>query len=568
MDDAISPLRRVALRALRAELISELDLAALASPRDGFITGQQIRFTLDQSGIDSLRIFARAISLANRCRGDRWWCLALQGYAQFRTGHLLQADSAFVLTMQQVPDSLKCGWNDVSVLFDGANVRATDTIHAEKKYKALSCSAREAVNERFWWMSSPMWSSEGNERRVEHFARKVALILHSSLTRDETINWRPQDGGDAASQMILRYGWPTYMYMTSPKEDNDNKLGFQLRFRRGPEGPYTTFEYSFGRPHVVPNWNAIEHPLAAVRTDWTLGSDRAWPGVDDVYKIPRWWPTEHMRRTRPIFEMADPQMAWLRREDRILLGTATDLKSVSIPIQSGFQLTTNDSLSTALVASTAPTDFRVKRSDVRVKNGRLAMRTAITDAPALLSLEATVNNAAPFDLRTRFAVTPPRLLSANSNSSKSISDPILLDEQSVVGSELTMNPDSAMALMAATSIIRRGGKISLYWETYGFSPSDSVATVVHIERTTNPNPIKRLALMLNIGNDVNTPVKISWKGLATENGRVVEMNSRVPIIAHAITLDAATLPTGDYWLSVSTATKSSLAIGKTRIRIR
>ena len=93
----------------------------------------------------------------------------------------------------------RCEWTNIRLMLDK---------DGRSSYDHINCEGRVATNERIWWLSTPLFSDSVNDRRSEHFARKVMIRLHSALPWDERYDWRPHYGGEAVTEMLVRYGWP------------------------------------------------------------------------------------------------------------------------------------------------------------------------------------------------------------------------------------------------------------------------------------------------------------------------------------------------------------------------
>src|SRR6185295_690294 len=74
LDSAILAQFRPIVSGARAKLLAELAQDAAALPGDGWLTGQRVRFALDQGDMPAA---TRAVA---DCRADPWWCTALFGY--------------------------------------------------------------------------------------------------------------------------------------------------------------------------------------------------------------------------------------------------------------------------------------------------------------------------------------------------------------------------------------------------------------------------------------------------------------------------------------------------------
>jgi hypothetical protein len=105
--------------------------------------------------------------------------------------------------------------------------------------------------------------------------------------------------------------------------------------------------------------------------------------------------------------------------------------------------------------------------------------------------------------------------------------------------------------MVGTSLVSKAGKLGVYWETYGFAPSDSIEVAVWIERHTPQGLARRFGIALRIATDLNTPVAMGWQEPQTSGNRTMVPSGPVQIIGHSVVLDTSKLPPGNYWLDVA-----------------
>jgi hypothetical protein len=157
----------------RERLLQDLDEFARSAPDSDWIIGQRVNLALKNAQ------FARAIAVADSCRATPWWCSLLQGLARHRhtqgsgDAHLEAALADVPLGTSAWSGSPNPAWEDRGVHCEWNDV--TPLLEAEllAEYQDLSCDDREAFHDRFWWLTDPLWSVAGNERRSEHIARYV-----------------------------------------------------------------------------------------------------------------------------------------------------------------------------------------------------------------------------------------------------------------------------------------------------------------------------------------------------------------------------------------------------------
>lgn len=174
----------------RSALLETLDSLSKRSPRDGWITGQRIRYLLE-TGDDSA-----AIRVAAGCRASAWWCHALRGLAFHEAGEGAAADEAFARALAVMPEKDRCRWTDMTPLLDPSQ---------KKRYGKVGCGKNEEIAGRLWWLADPFLSVPGNDRKAEHFARHTMAKILEPARIVYGISW-----ANDIHEMIVRYGWARY----------------------------------------------------------------------------------------------------------------------------------------------------------------------------------------------------------------------------------------------------------------------------------------------------------------------------------------------------------------------
>ncbi len=558
IDGALEADARRRVAAKRQGLIADLAISVSELPPDPTLIGQLVRLEVDAGALDA------ALRDARGCRAIRWWCLALTGYVHHRRGEIAQADDAFAQSMRNMVLGGRCtSWSELGPLLDEAT---------RFEYARRPCLQRDSLNQVIWWLADPLWSVPGNDRRTEQFARRVTIALHSATGKDERYNWTPEGGGDALAEMVTRYGWPSYAYTGSgalrvnfgpPKAP---VYGYSLLYQPAPKtkpintpdlearrlgGLKTTYEYTVGRLHVIPEWSLISNPFGISNSDWSAYA----PGGDGDATL-TWWPQEHYAPLHPLVEISDQQTAFLRRQDETLYAYATNLGQTDLTRRMG------DSVDASLVASTGPDSISVIAERRVDAHDRLTFLAPLPGRPSLVSAEVKWDSAGRRGARARFGVTPAPPLSGMTRGETAISEPVLL----VVPPNVTALPadaDSAIALMRGSTTLSTGtSAIGVYWETYGFAARDPVEVTLSVQRQSG-NLLQRLGVVTGVAADPNALVTVSWK--EPQPGHTVHtLDGPVPIQMRSVALNIPTLAAGTYTLTVAVGTRGKSPVTSTR----
>lgn len=527
IDGALTLTRRWRVRELRRHLRLLLDSAAMQLPGDDRIAAQRVRFAIDDG--DQLG----AVKAAAACAHPEGYCGMLRGLVLFRAARIAQADSAFLDAIAQMPELERCAWNDISVLME---------LEQRRRYTSTPCAERAEFDARFWWLTDPLWLEPGNERRAEQYARKTLVTLLAPLGEDERQRWRPEKGGEAVAESLLRYGWPTQMwwngYLTDQGHDN-----WLLRTAGADTAqPYVVREYSRDRLHTVPSAAALQAPLQAKVTDWTLDGLRA-----DA----NWWPQEHYGRDlSAIVQLLPGQSGMLRRRSTTRFVLATDLDAALLTRRAG------DSVRATTFASRTASDLRsVGEFGARV--GRpLVVDAALAPGPVLLGVEipGDLRHAA---VRSRFSadIVPP--LSALAGS-QAVSQPLLIEPP--VDGIGALTAEAAVVRMYGSTTLARGRRIGVYWEGYGFAATDTLEIALALSREDKPGIFERVTGGFGLWGAEGGRADIRWTEVPGGGRTVVRLEGNVPVQMRSVALDLRRQRAGRYRLEVSMKTPGGIAV--------
>lgn len=180
----------------RARLIAKLSQLAERSRADTWITGQRVRYMVE-NGDDSAAVVA-----ARECWATKWWCGVLLGFALHAEGHYDLAESAFDSALAAMPRDVRCKWTDISLLLEDDRRDA---------YLKLPCEARDSLDRRYWALAQPSYVVRGNDRRTEHFSRVLLAELSKDAENAYGMRW-----GDDLRELLIRYGDPMWYATTWP----------------------------------------------------------------------------------------------------------------------------------------------------------------------------------------------------------------------------------------------------------------------------------------------------------------------------------------------------------------
>ena len=516
IDRGLTPLLRLKIRALRRPLRLLIDSAARQFPSDVRIAGQRLRFALDDADLEA------SVAAALDCDGDHAQCSLFHGLVLYNFGSVADADSAFMAAARMMAESERCAWTNIADLLEADTRRA---------YESMSCAERNELDTRLWWLADPLFIEPGNERRAEHFARKVLVRLRSALGDDERQHYRAAHGGDAIVETLVRYGWPSHLYWGGPMVDNGHN-GWLLQNGAASAQPYIVREYSRERLHVLPMKHALSSPLQATPDDWQLTA----PTDDD------WWPVEHYARDASrLVQLPEGQSVMLRRQSATRFVWAGNLDASTLTRAPG------DSVKAVLFQSRSATDL----AGVAAFGGQVS-KTLVIDAP-LLAGATLLGIEIPGDstraaARTRFGVEilPPL---ASLAGARALSVP-LLDQPSDDATN-ALDSDAATRHMFGSTTFAGIRRIGVYWEGYGFAATDTIDLELRLNREDRPGLIARAAGAIGLGGDDGTNVDIRWRE-APGSGRAIQRSEgSVPVQMRSIVLDVARLERGTYTLQLS-----------------
>lgn len=514
-----------------------LERAVDSLPDDVRLSGQRVRFALDAGA------FRDAWAVATSCTVERPECDLLRGLVLQRGGFAELADSLFRAATSRMSDEERCAWNDVRVLLDP---------ESRAHYGGMNCAERAAVEARLWWLTDPLYLEPGNERRAEHYARKVHVTLLESLGDDGRLHFLPMKGGEAVIETLVRYGWPSQYYWAGPWVDQAHSEWLipiprsMAPVRADTAGPYVVPEYTPDRLHTVPAFTALLSPFEAEPGHWELNP----PG--DAYD---WWPVEHYARDRSrIVQLPVGQSAVLRRRDAARFVWAGDLEPGLLARTRG------DTVVATFFEARAVGEVRNAGTFAAPVGNALVVDVPLRAGAVLVAIELPGDSIRPA-ARTRFGASILAPLSALGRA-QAVSQPILFEPPA--DESARVNDRQAVAHMYGTTSFDRLGRLGVYWEGYGFGANDTVEIGLRVERLDRPGILDRVRAAIGIGQEQQSNGELSWRDEPGSVRAFQIIEGDVPVQMRNVTLDLSRLARGRYRLTLSMQSQGRTAASSER----
>lgn len=462
----------------RDALLEHLAGAAERVPGDGWIVGQRVRYLVEAERLDT------ALEVARSCRASPWWCRALAGYVHHRAERFGAAEAAFDEAFAAMETDRRETWTDLTPLLRR---------EARAAWRELGPGARDGFARRFWWIADPLWLVAGNERRSEHFARRVLDRMQEGARSGFDVAWGPD-----LEEITLRYGWPS---------------GWE-RVRARTIGLGSTAAASVvghdpvGARRFAPPFSTVVAPSAHPPDDW-LDAERP----RSTYAVP------YARS----FETLPHQLAIFRRDGEAHVVAAWDASDDSLP---------GDAEVEAGVVVAADPDARPAVARVHSKASAGSVDLVVPWAPAVVSVEAVAGGYG-IAARARYGLPLP----GPAEERPAISDLLLVD----VEDELPATLDDAVGRARGSPAVAPGETIGLFWEIYppGGGPYEADVSVGLIDE--EGGFWHGLKAAFGLGDDAADGVALSWRETIGEAGRHPR--------AVAVTLPSD-LPAGEYALEL------------------
>jgi len=485
-EDAALPKEPREIAAARDTLVAALARAAAALPADGWVAGQRVRYLVEGGRAGD------AVTAAAECRSaEPGWCAALTGLALHAAGRFAAADSAFSASAAALPDEKRCERNDLTVLLAG---------ELRDRYRREGCAGRDTLNERLWWLARPLYLTNGNDLRTEHFARLTMARIQARTRTAHGTSW-----GDDVREMMVRYGWPTAWARDRGSESSYGGGGGPRVLGHEPSPSYYFF----------PSAHALAAPAAASSDDWEPRAPLASTRYAPAY-------------ARPLAALAH-QTAIFRRGDSSLVVAAYDVA--------------RDTLFAGGVSDAALVLLRDERTEPVIARptdpAAPAARGILTASapwrPAVIGVEVLSRDST----RAARARTGAGA-SADTAARVALSDILLLEPAGTPPATL----DEALPHMRGSTRVRAGERVGLFWEVYGLSNSARSVTVSLAVTRASASWRRRGLEALRLARRP-APVRLRWESRADPARRVA---------TGALTVGLAELGRGTHRIEIAVRT--------------
>jgi len=433
----------------RDRLLETLADGAEILPTDRWIAGQRVRYAVDAGRLDQARDAA-----TTSCQADPAWCMGLQAFVAHRAGRFGVADSLFAAMLRMLPPDQRCEWNDIGVLLEPS---------LRGRYRQLSCAEQDSVNAVVWRLADPLYLTDGNERRTEHYARYLWSLLMKGTEVTYDLRWNRD-----LRELLIRYGANERWARTAGRAGayRAQVVGYQ----RGSGEPF------------LPTKAVLEDRTKLQGGDWPRTRRSAPERYSPAYA--RTW--VGLQHQLAVFSRGDSAIVVAEFDPSAMRGGVDTTRATTftalafVPADGGAPQVTTESVDPGAVA-------RLQLSGVRL--------------PGVVSIEALDRDASVagrdrYWLENRFA-----------DSRLAISDLLLLD----AGSAQPTTLDAAVKRARPSALYVRGEPVELFWEIYSadFVPPVEVSiSIVQGGRSV----FRKAAEWLGLMGSRDAAVRLSFEG--------------------------------------------------------
>jgi hypothetical protein len=525
-------------------LQNALASAARRVPDDGFVVGQAV-YALTKGGR-----YPQALETAEACEAERWRCSALMGYLNYKLDRREEATPYLLTAFEAAPDSVRCRWSDLYPLLRNGGERG--------RYQRMSCDERESFERRVWWLADPLWLVDGNDRWVEHLARKIEIDLHQeiwSLKSYLPALWvgdeRIEPGGEddypiyekhrthheldislgGMDRGVVAIGFPdSWLHNRIPDSGLTATRGRLRRSNLSPE--FRFFHYRTwvserkARYRFFPESAVIDEPTSIELGEWTFE------------------PGQGRERYTPDYGLftakLDHSRAHFLRGDSAIVAVALDLaRSEGFgdkPRAVGLFFARSEADEPASLYTDAQQDAYV-------------FRATVEDTAYLMSLEVVTPDLIG---RVRYGVDGPWREEFDEGRRVVLSDLVVFEP---LGAGLPEDVDAVVPLMRTPHGWEQGAELGLFWETYGLTEGESFDVSVRIGDVRG-GFLSRIARAVTFTDRGDRTV--AWRDSAEDDGGV---------ISRTIVVDLDNVEPGEHEVEI-TVEVAGEPVARRRVRLR
>ncbi|HSR42774.1 MAG TPA: hypothetical protein VLL48_11395, partial [Longimicrobiales bacterium] len=186
-DEAPIPPEPIEVGLARNEVLATLGRIGDRIPGDAWVLGHRVFYLAEQG---SWRV---AEALVRACDGPpEWWCGALLGWVHHHTGRIVEAEAVFRSAIAGMPPEVAAEYRSPEYLLDSDGRELLGDAEDPR---------RDALWERLWLLSDPLYLEEGNDRLTAHWARRTLVRIR----RDSFTPYGIPFDADLA-ELNVRYG--------------------------------------------------------------------------------------------------------------------------------------------------------------------------------------------------------------------------------------------------------------------------------------------------------------------------------------------------------------------------
>ena len=475
----------------RRALLVKLDSLGDAHPGDNWISGQRVRYYIEDGRP------AKALEVARACKTVGWWCEALAGLSLHEMRRYAESEAAFDRILARMSPRERCTWRDLTPYLD------EDT---RRVYIRTQCGTpeRDAFEARAWWFARTRYGMAGNDSRTEHFSR----LTYAMIMRD-AMSAYGRGFDEAERELMIRFGWPRQWATEGLQPAPPG--GMMMGGMNAPDDPSMRVSVIGAEPvpahRFIPPSNVLTSPAASDSTDWAV----QLPPVIARYHPPY---AKHLL-------MLEHQQGLFRRGDTALVVLAYDVSKV--------ERLKGQRIDGALVLTpgTTPAGQSTIARDIPAR-GTLTVRAPW--GPLLMSAEIGSDSAATL-ARARYGIRPPFAIGAR----VSLSDLLFFTPYGADPSTV----EEVLPHAIATQMVRADRKLGIYWEAYNTNPAGepmTISLVVAPETTDERGGVARASRALRLSRGT-TPVSLSVQDRSALGKRTSP---------RAVEVDLSGLKPGDY----------------------